>query len=379
MTSIVVFVTALVLVTVLLANYAYADDSNTSNGTDTSSGSDGSTTDSSSQSSSSSTSNISESSTGTITDTGTGNTVSSNTSSSSTSSSDTTNSTDTTIIDGTNSTSSDNSTNNSTNDTSIITGPSTQTNYTNHIPHLFPTINYLAPKILHHLTLHKNVPKHDISNPKGPIQLDTLVTKANVIGEVDVQKTSNQTLLGFSGEGYVAKKIISTNNLKGFSLSTWVKPDYTKGSAQFTIVSKENAFVLGINNDIKPYKTAQFSIFNGIKWITIQSTTQIDDQKWTHLAVTFDGNTSSIYVNGKLESSVQIEGIPSYSTDGLLETIHVKVISSDSSLVVGAYQDSVRGVVLQQFSGLISDLKLYNLSLDHLFVEKISQTNVPNT
>lgn len=162
-------------------------------------------------------------------------------------------------------------------------------------------------------------------------------------------------------------------------MSTWVKPDYTSGSSQFTIVSKENAFVLGINNDIQPYRVAQFSIYNGIKWITVKSLTQIDDQKCTHLAVTFNGNTSGIYVNGNLESSTHVDGLPSYSNNGLLETIPEQGISSDSSMVVGAYQGSIRGVTLQHFSGHISDLKMYDLPLGISSIAKISQTNVPYT
>ncbi len=432
MSSIVAtFVTAFVMVMILVeANYAYADDSSAISEPNASSSSGTGTTDSSSQSSSSSSSTTSESSTST--DAGTGTTVSSDTSSSTrspdnqppsntdnslsssattntssnnfqtitasntTSTNDSTNSNYTTNSDGINSTSdnsttstSDNSTNNSndtgtsiiifTNDTNASTESSTQTNLANPAQHLIPTLHHLTPKTIMHLVLHKKVAKHNIISAIAPIQLDVLATKTNLVGQVQVEKTPNQTLLGFSGDGYIAKKISSTNNLKRFSLSTWVKPDYTQGSEQFTILSKENAFVLGINNEIKPCKIAQFSIFNGIKWITVQSTTQIDDQKWTHLAVTFDGNTSSIYVNGNLEASTKIEGIPEYSTNGLLVTTPLQEISSRSSLIVGAYQESIRGVTAEDFSGLISDLKIYDLSLDPSSIEKISQTNVPTT
>jgi hypothetical protein len=265
------------------------------------------------------------------------------------------------------------------NNTDATKQSSLQTNIPNQYRHLSTILNPLPSKTHHHLALHKRLSHDNIYFTRGPLQLDALATKANMIGHVEVEKIANQTLLGFSGEGYIAKEISSTNDLKRFSLSTWIKPDYTKGSEQFTIVSKQNAFVLGINNGVMPFKAAQFSIFNGIKWVTVQSETRIDDQKWTHLAVTFDGNTSSIYVNGNLESSTQVEGIPSYSSNGLLETIPVQELSSDSSLVVGAYKDSIRGTAYQGFYGLISDLEMYDMTLDHSSITKIFQTNVPNT
>jgi hypothetical protein len=58
------------------------------------------------------------------------------------------------------------------------------------------------------------VTKYNIYTPRGPLQLDTLATKINMMGYVEVKRIANQTFLGFSGDGCLAKKISSTNNLK---------------------------------------------------------------------------------------------------------------------------------------------------------------------
>ncbi|WP_255492999.1 LamG domain-containing protein [Candidatus Nitrosotalea sp. TS] len=84
----------------------------------------------------------------------------------------------------------------------------------------------------------------------------------------------------------------------------WVKPDYTQGSPQFTIMSAEKQFVLSINNLDPPAKLATFSIFDGIKWDTVNSTVPIGGN-WTNIAATFNGSSMSLYVNGTLQSSLE--------------------------------------------------------------------------
>jgi len=58
----------------------------------------------------------------------------------------------------------------------------------------------------------------------------------------------------------------STTNISEMVISSWVKPDYSSGSAEFTVVSKAESFVLSINNIVTPEKIAKFSVFDGIKW-----------------------------------------------------------------------------------------------------------------
>src|SRR6185437_1422716 len=119
-----------------------------------------------------------------------------------------------------------------------------------------------------------------------------------------------------------------TTNLRNLTISAWVKPDFSQGSSVFTIVSQENAFALAINNNMPPSKTPLFSIFDGIKWTSIQSNSTIPEQ-WTYLTATFNGTSITLYVNDKLEGTMQISGIPTITKSGYLETKIIQNITSN--------------------------------------------------
>jgi len=93
----------------------------------------------------------------------------------------------------------------------------------------------------------------------------------------------------------------STNELDYLTVSGWVKPDYSGGSPVFAVLSKDKSFMLTINNIISPERKVMFSVFDGIRWHSVQSQSEINEE-WTHLAATFGDSSISLYVNGKLEA-----------------------------------------------------------------------------
>ena len=56
------------------------------------------------------------------------------------------------------------------------------------------------------------------------------------------------------GDGYLANDGNSTSTISDLSVTAWVNPDYSGGSAEFTVISKEGSFALTINNNIEPQK-----------------------------------------------------------------------------------------------------------------------------
>lgn len=193
---------------------------------------------------------------------------------------------------------------------------------------------------------------------------DALVT-------VDVE-TNN--FLELDGEGDFLKitNVASTNYLTGLTLSVWIQPDYSQGSSEFTVLSKENSFVLSINNRIEPQKVAKFSVFNGIKWTTVESNSIINEE-WTHLAATFNGESISIYVNGELEETENVIGVPTISVNGKLKTRTVDSIESDSDIIIGAYISTIRDEykVFNQFSGQIDNVLLFDTNLSKMQINEI--------
>ncbi len=173
--------------------------------------------------------------------------------------------------------------------------------------------------------------------------------------------------------GYLQESVDDTNKLSALSISTWVKPDYSQGSPEFTVISKYNSFILSINNIIPATQVAKFSIFNGIKWYTVQSVTQIP-QQWTHLVSTFNGTAICMYVNEKAESCNPLpETIISIRGD--LTTTRLNNLTSDSNVVIGAYVNPIRESVSNQFNGLVDSVLLYNSTLQPSQVTEIFNEN----
>lgn len=172
--------------------------------------------------------------------------------------------------------------------------------------------------------------------------------------------------LRLSGIGYIEDIARPNNEFSKLSITAWVKPDYSSGSPQFTIVSKSGAFILGINNSVPPARSVFFSVFNGVQWSTIESQVAIPEE-WTHIAATFDGSRVRLYVNGVTDSMQDIPGIQTVSENGQLEESE-SIIKSDSNIVIGAYMENTRPTSpiepKNNYSGLIDVLNVYDTLLD---------------
>ncbi|MCH8833449.1 MAG: hypothetical protein IIA81_04060, partial [Thaumarchaeota archaeon] len=177
---------------------------------------------------------------------------------------------------------------------------------------------------------------------------------------------AEEKTLQLSGEGDFLQiaNVTVTDYLEGLTITAWVKPDYSQGSSEFTVVSKEKSFSLSINNNIQPEKIVKFSVFDGIKWTTIESTSIITED-WSFLSSTFDGETISIYVNGDKEGTKEIIGVPTLSVSGKLETTAVDSITSEEDIVIGASLTTKdqNSKPSNQFSGEIDDVLLYDYVL----------------
>src|SRR5207245_1296805 len=160
------------------------------------------------------------------------------------------------------------------------------------------------------------------------------------VGDTELVQESNGTSLKLTGSGYLTQNVNSTKNLSALTLSAWIKPDYSQGSPQFTVISKESTFLLAVNNVIPPTKRAIFSVFDGIKWQTVESSSSIPEE-WTHLAATFNDSSIVIYVNGKLESSLQTSGVPTLAVNGTLTTKTVDSLSSYADIIIVDYLNTL--------------------------------------
>src|SRR3989338_4074128 len=181
-----------------------------------------------------------------------------------------------------------------------------------------------------------------------------------ILGDI---KSENQSEVVFDGGQIIENNGDSTKELLHFTISSWVKPDYDKGSADFAIISKEKTFALGIHNVIPPPKTAWFTVFDGIKWNTVASSTEIDEE-WTNIVATYDGSLIRLYVNGNLENTLDIS-IPYFTIYGKFLEIPRGAIESDSELTIGGSHRHSADTheVSNLYSGKINQILLLNSTL----------------
>ncbi|MDE1829674.1 MAG: LamG domain-containing protein [Thaumarchaeota archaeon] len=207
-----------------------------------------------------------------------------------------------------------------------------------------------------------------------PNPMDSFQFTSNDTSSITINKQDSNSL-HLQGDQYVDENS-TVPNIKSLTVTAWIKPDYSEGSPVFTVVSDTNEFILAVNSNMPATKYATFSVFDGIKWTTVQSTNLISEQ-WTHLAAIYNGTTIGIYVNGSLEKTTDVTGIP-VLVDGELTTRTEQNLTSDANLTIGAYYDKTRHQSQDLFSGEISDVNLYNVALTQAQIGKIFQHAKPN-
>ena len=87
----------------------------------------------------------------------------------------------------------------------------------------------------------------------------------------------------------------------------------------------------------------QFRSSIGGKKPWVGSDAEIPLNTWTHVAATYDGTRTAIYINGKLEKAVDASG---------------ELLKNENDIYIGDYQFSDR-----HFSGLLDEVLLFNVAL----------------
>ena len=215
-----------------------------------------------------------------------------------------------------------------------------------------------------------------VPNATESWQFDNQVNGSRFVGDVYIQ-TSNSSLI-LEGDGYVANDGNSTSDLENVSITAWVMPDYDGGSAEFTVISKEKAFSLTINNNIAPQHIATFSVFDGIKWHSVQTTDTLG-QNWSHLAATFNGTMLSIYTNGTLSNTNESVEKIELTIDGQLEAKTIETVTSTSDVIIGATLENQRTVddVTKRFHGEIKEVNIFDVYLTAQQVQEIYLQTLP--
>jgi len=207
-----------------------------------------------------------------------------------------------------------------------------------------------------------------IPNATESWQFENDTDGITLVGDASINDTE-----GFDGESldldgdhdYVEiESSNATTYLTDMAITAWVKPNYTNGSPEFTVLSKGKSFVLSINNLIETQRIAKFAVFDGIKWSTVESYSKIPEGSWTHLTARFNKTAIEIYVNGTREDISQHDGIPYVSESGQIELKMLAEITSYYDIIIGAsVTTNIEASPYNMFSGQIDGVKLYDYRL----------------
>ena len=145
--------------------------------------------------------------------------------------------------------------------------------------------------------------------------------------------------------GYVVVDSTKKLELETLSIETWVKVEESTGKWQ-GIVCKQQAGCTNRNYGIwvhvdKSVLHAQIGANGGCAF-SIDGTTDITDNKWHHLAFTYDGKNGRVYVDGELET----------------EAPNAQTFQSNDPITIGVPNlDNANGL-----KGIIDEIRISNVA-----------------
>ena len=125
----------------------------------------------------------------------------------------------------------------------------------------------------------------------------------------------------------------------GMTLEAWVYPQAVSNAWRDVVYKGNDNYYLEATSTTSS-RPAGGGTFAGSATTTVYGTAALAVNTWTHLAVTYNGATLSLYVNGVLASSQARTG---------------NIATSTNPLSIGG--DSIYG---QYFQGRIDDVRVYN-------------------
>lgn len=181
-------------------------------------------------------------------------------------------------------------------------------------------------------------------------------TSSGMTGIGHINDATYGTVANFSGLG---GKILSSSShaaVTGDSpraFSFWVRRDLVSASQEF-VFHNGGITVNFFHGYFSDNNDSEFTLRIGANYITATtSPPAFTAATWVHIAVSFDGTTGSIYVNGVFETSGSITNV--------MDPLHLATFS------IG-FKDNVA----DGFNGRMSDFKIYDDAIDANTVSQLS-------
>lgn len=169
----------------------------------------------------------------------------------------------------------------------------------------------------------------------------------------------------FDGKRSYLKVYSKTRSVfsNGLTFTTWIFPMKSKkgmilGQWSSGRQSKESKYLLFDSG-----QNITFQVFPGMQY-PLKSNSPIDLDHWTHIAATYDGTASKLFINGKMSA-----GLPAGQTWG----------NARGTWYIGCSQAAGNSGLKKQdhFAGIIDDLRIYNRALSESELNEIYSHEKP--
>jgi len=132
-----------------------------------------------------------------------------------------------------------------------------------------------------------------------------------VAAALDAGATTNG-ILGLDGSSRISiANAPELNPTEGITIEAWIRPTSFSGFPTIVGKSFQSGYWLGLTNSgrVRYYANGSSGFTDGLRVLPLS--------QWTHVAVTFDGTTRRIYVDGALDREVVLPSMLPISADDL--------------------------------------------------------------
>jgi len=204
----------------------------------------------------------------------------------------------------------------------------------------------------------------------------TKTTIAQVINNIAIPtpitnyQNAKQNAINATYTSLIAPKVSAFDPGANFTIEAWVFPTIESPTYYSFIAGKRGDYngspPAVFDLIMRPNGYAQFELSSGTQssFTAISSSNPLPIGVWTHLAITYDGNTMCLYINGVLNVHASTKSIP------------IAILTSPFSIGAGIKSDGT--ISMSNFSGLISQVSFWSTTRTQAQIQQSMTQGVPS-